>query len=121
MVAVDHGEIRIPNWAVTRKAGGGTHAVWNLARPVHRGERARPSPLRALARVSEYYAAALLADAGYTGVLSHNPMSAAHGPGFVTNWLRRDPTRSLSWERSFPGAGESLRHRHSHRSQLLNV
>ena len=35
--------------------------------------------------------AALLADAGYTGGLSHNPMSAAHGPGFVTNWLRRDP------------------------------
>ena len=91
VVAVDHGEIRIPNWAVTRKAGGGTHAVWNLARPVHRGERARPSPLRALARVSEYYAAALLADAGYTGVLSHNPMSAAHGPGFVTNWFRHDP------------------------------
>ena len=91
VVAVEHGEVRIPNWAVTRKLSGGTHAVWNLARPVHRGERARPSPLRALARVSEYYAAALLADAGYTGVLSHNPMSAAHGPGFVTNWLLRDP------------------------------
>ena len=65
--------------------------MWNLARPVHRGERARPSPLRALARVSEYYAVALQADAGYRGVLAHNPMSAAHGPGFVTNWLRRDP------------------------------
>ena len=89
--AVEHGDILMPNWAVTRKASGGTHAVWNLERPVHRGESARPSPLRALALVSEFYADALQADAGYTGVLSHNPMSAAHGPGFVTNWLHRDP------------------------------
>ena len=88
--AVEHGDILMPNWAVTRKASGGTHAVWNLERPVHRGESARPSPLRALARVSEYYAAALQADAGFTGVLSHNPMSRAHGPGFVTNWLHED-------------------------------
>ena len=89
--AVEHGEILTPNWTVTRKAGGGTHAVWNLERPVHRGESARPSPLRALARVSEFYADALQADSGYTGVLSHNPMSRAHGPGFVTNWFHRSP------------------------------
>ena len=89
--AVEHGEILTPNWSVTRKAGGGTHAVWNLARPVHRGTGSRPSPLRALARVSEYFAATLKADSGYTGVLSHNPMSAAHGPGFITNWLHRGP------------------------------
>ena len=89
--AMEHGEVLKPNWAVTRKAGGGTHAVWNLARPVHCGASSRPSPLRALARVSEYYAGALKADAGYTGVLAHNPMSAARGPGFVTNWFHRDP------------------------------
>ena len=89
--AFEHGEILTPNWTVTRKAGGGTHAVWNLERPVHRGESARPSPLRALARVSEYYAAALKADAGYNGVLAHNPMSGAHGPGFSTNWFYRQP------------------------------
>ena len=87
--AVDHGEILTPNWTVTRKASGGTHAVWNLARPVHRGEAVRPGPLKALARVSEYYATALKAAAGYNGVLSHNPMSAAHGPEFVTNWFHR--------------------------------
>ena len=79
-----------PNWTVTRKGSGGTHAVWNLERPVHRGESARKGPLAALARVSEFYADALRADSGYTATLSHNPMSAAHGPGFVTNWLHRD-------------------------------
>ena len=89
--AVEHGEILTPNWTVTRKAGGGTHAVWNLARPVHRGDTSRPGPLRALARVSEFYADTLKADAGYSGVLSHNPMSGAHGPGFVTNWFHRLP------------------------------
>ena len=89
--AVAHGDILMPNWAVTRKASGGTHAVWNLARPVHRGDSARQAPLRAFARVSEFYAATLKADAGYTGVLAHNPMSRAHGSGFVTNWWHREP------------------------------
>ena len=88
--AVEKAEILTPNWTVTRKGSGGTHAVWNLERPVHRGESARKGPLAALARVSEFYADALRADSGYTATLSHNPMSAAHGPGFVTNWLHRD-------------------------------
>ena len=89
--AVEHYEVRMPNWIVTRKASGGSHAVWNLERPVHRGESARKGPLAALARVSEFYADKLQADTGYTGVLAHNPMSVAHGPGFVTNWLHREP------------------------------
>ena len=88
--AVEHYEILTPNWVVTRKASGGTHVVWNLERPVHRGEAARLSPLKALARISEYYADKLQADAGYSGVLAHNPMSKAHGPSFVTNWLHED-------------------------------
>ena len=88
--AVDKFEILSPNWTVTRKESGGTHAVWNLERPVHRGESARKGPLKALAWVSEFYADALMADSGYCGVLSHNPMSKAHGPGFVTNWLHED-------------------------------
>ena len=91
--AVEHGEVLTPNWSVTRKASGGTHAVWNLARPVHRGSKARQSPLKALARISEYYAAALKADSGYNGVLAHNPMSKAHGPEFVTNWFHREAYR----------------------------
>ena len=90
--AVERNEILIPNWTVTRKGSGGTHAVYNLARPVHRGSKARKGPLAALARVSEFYASTLLADKGYAGVgLSHNPMAAAHGPGFVTNWFHREP------------------------------
>ena len=40
--------------------------------------------------VLEYYAQVLGADSSYCGVLSHNPMSKAHGPGFVTNWLHED-------------------------------
>ena len=88
--AVENDAILTPNWTVTRKGSGGTHAVWNLARPVHRGAKARQSPLKALARISEYYADTLKADSGYCGVLSHNPMSKAHGPDFVTNWLHRE-------------------------------
>ena len=88
--AVEKNKIKTPNWTVTRKGSGGTHAVYNLARPVHRGEAARKGPLNSLARVSEFYADTLLADSGYTGVLSHNPMSKAHGPGFVTNWFHRE-------------------------------
>ena len=88
--AVEHGEILIPNWIVTRKSSGGSHAVWNLARPVHRGEQARIAPLKALARISEFYSDTLRADSGYVGILSHNPLAAGHGPGFVTNWLHKD-------------------------------
>ena len=78
---------------MTRKAGGGTHACWTLKHPVHRGESARKGPLKSLARVSEFYADALLADSGYCGVLSHNPMAAGHGPDFVTNWFHRSAYR----------------------------
>ena len=88
--AADKFEIKTPNWTVTRKGSGGTHAVWNLARPVHRGEQARIAPLKALARISEFYSDTLRADSGYVGILSHNPLAAGHGPGFVTNWLHRD-------------------------------
>ena len=89
--AVEHGYILTPNWTVTRKGSGGTHAVWNLARPVHRGAKARQSPLKALSRISEYYADKLGADSSYNGVLTHNPMSSVHSPGFITNWMERSP------------------------------
>ena len=82
-----------PNWMVTRKDGGGTHMVYTLARPVLTGPDMRAAPIRLLGRVSEYYASAVEADSGYTGVLSHNPMARAHGPGFATNWGRREAYR----------------------------
>ena len=89
--SADRDRVVIPNWTVTRKSTGGTHAVWTLGVPVHRGEKARLGPLRYLARISEYYAITLQADPGYRGVLTHNPMSKAHGPQFVTNWMGKSP------------------------------
>ena len=79
------------NWAVENKRTGGVHGVWTLANPVHRADMALAAPLKRYGRVSEYYAAALGADAGYTGVLTHNPMEDAQLPGFETHWLRREP------------------------------
>lgn len=88
--AVEHGEILTPNWTVSRKSGG-THAVWTLNNPVHRGEKARRGPLRFLSKISEYYADKLKADPSYNSVLCHNPMASAHGPRFFTNWFHRQP------------------------------
>lgn len=91
-----------PNWTVTRKASGGCHAVWCLTTPVLRGDRARERPIRAFARVSEYYAAAIDADRGYAGILSHNPMAAAHGPGLVTKWGETEPYALKTLARVIP-------------------
>ena len=89
--AVEKAEILTPNWTVTRKGSGGTHAVWNLERPVHRGESARKGPLAALARVSEFYADALRADSGYTATLSHNPMRGSDSNGAESHAKGRSP------------------------------
>ena len=85
------GLVCLDNWTTTRLSSGGSHVVYCLARPVHRGESARMAPLRHLARVSEYYAQALGADRGYNATLTHNPMSAAHGRDFQTGWGEREP------------------------------
>ena len=79
------------NWAVENRRTGGVHGVWTLAKPVHRAEEALEAPLKLYGRISEYYAARLAADAGYTGVLTHNPMKDAQPSGFQTHWLRREP------------------------------
>ena len=79
------------NWAAENMRTGGVHLVWTLANPVHRGESALEAPLKRYARISEYYAAVLRADAGYTGVLTHNPMEDAQLAGFTTHWGRREP------------------------------
>ena len=83
------GRIAWPNWIVTRPSSGGSHAAWCLGKPVHRGERAREAPLRLFARVSEYMADLVDADAGYVGVLTHNPMARGHrggGAELRTTW-----------------------------------
>ena len=76
-----------PNWTVERVSNGHFHGVWTFATPVHRGPKARPKPLYALARVSEYFTQVAKADPGYNGVLTHNPMKRAHQPGTVeSHW-----------------------------------
>ena len=89
--AVRRAKVGALNWAVENKRTGGVHGVWTLAAPVHRAEMALAAPLKRYGRISEYYAAAVGADAGYTGVLTHNPMEDAQLPGFETHWLRREP------------------------------
>ena len=91
MEAVRLSKVGALNWAVENRRTGGVHGVWTLANPVHRADMALAAPLKKYGRISEYYAAALGADAGYTGVLTHNPMEDAQLPGFETHWLRREP------------------------------
>ena len=62
-----------PNWIVRRPANNHAHVVWTLAEPVHRHVAAKIEPLRYFASVAEYYAHAVGADPGYTGLLGHNP------------------------------------------------
>ena len=84
------GGLPSPNWIVGSKTSGHLHAVWNLARPVHRYPEARPGPLRFYRRVAEFYAAACRADPGFAGVLTRNPMSGADRTTRTT-WPARDP------------------------------
>ena len=90
MLAVTDRDIPLPNWIVHRDSGG-AHGVWTLARPVLRGPQARAHPLHLLARASEYLAEIIQADAGYNGVLSHNPMTPDPEQRLKTDWLRREP------------------------------
>ena len=83
-----------PNWTVQRRSSGHLHVVYCLGRSVHRGVSARVAPLRRYARVSEFFRQAIRADAGYNGVLTHNPMCGGHRSGgreLITTWGRRDP------------------------------
>ena len=91
MEAVRLAKVGALNWAVENRHTGGVHGVWTLAKPVHRAETALEAPLKLYGRVSEYYAVRLGADAGYTGVLTHNPMEDAQRAGFQTHWGRREP------------------------------
>ena len=79
-----------PNWSVWRPANDHAHLCWTLAEPVHRYPAARPEPLRLLAHVGDYYAHAVGADPGYTGVLAHNPASIYRSP-YQTTWGREAP------------------------------
>ena len=58
------GVVPVPNWATWRRANQHAHLVYALARPVLRGEQARPTPQGWLARIGEYIAATLQAGSG---------------------------------------------------------
>ena len=89
-----------PNVIVRRVASGNCHAHYMLDTPVHRGDAARPKPLQALARVSEYLSVALRADRGYNGVLTLNP--AWPGPEYETSYLRAWPWELRELGESIP-------------------
>lgn len=83
-----------PNWTVQRRETGHLHVVYCLGRSVHRGAAARAAPLRRYTRVSEFYRQEIRADAGYNGVLTHNPMCGGHravSGELITTWGRCDP------------------------------
>ena len=82
-------DLPVPNWLVLRRSNGHGHAVFTLQKPVLRGERATMTPQRWLARVGEYLALKLKADAAFNGVMSHNPVF--NGDLFKTDWRRREP------------------------------
>ena len=75
-----------PNFVIHRIASGHAHAAYTLRRPVLRGAGAKPFPLATLARIAEWLAISLQADAGYTGVLCANP---SHDD-YETVWLRTE-------------------------------
>ena len=85
------GVVPVPNWATWRRTNQHAHLVYALARPVLRGEQARPTPQGWLARIGEYLAATLQADLAYNAVLAHNPLEWASQGRYRTDWLREAP------------------------------
>ena len=114
-----------PNFAIHRTATGHAHAVYTLRRPVLRGAGAKPFPLAVLARIAEWLAIQLQADAGYTGVLAANPDHA----DYETVWMRteaytldalRDPIPDR-WRRPKPPARTDIGRNHDTFKALLRI
>ena len=84
-------ELPRPNWIVWRRENMHAHVCYTLGRPVLTGEQAKRTPQAWLARVGEYMAAKLKADAAYSAVLGHNPTSRASHGRYSTDWLREEP------------------------------
>ena len=82
-----------PNWIVWRRDNMHGHVIYTLARPVVTGAEAKRTPQAYLARITEYLHAQLHADAAYSAVLGHNPLSQASHGRYTTDWLREEPYR----------------------------
>ena len=89
LAAEDRGALPVPNWQTLNLENGHRQLGFALRDPVARHPKARPDPLRLLARCSEYLTAAAGADPSYTGVLSANP--CAPPPGRIVQWGRIQP------------------------------
>ena len=88
-----------PNVVAKRSASGHLQLGWNLRTPVHRGESARPLPIAAFGRITEYYTAMLRADRRYRGVLSYNPI---HGD-YQTIYPHSEPYDLSELAKPIPG------------------
>ena len=93
-------DLPMPNWVVFRSQSGHAHVVYCLARPVLRGEHARPGPLRTFARIAEYYRYRYDADDGYVGVLTHNPVHPRYRR--TSEWLREAPHKLVELAAPIP-------------------
>ncbi|MDE0385815.1 MAG: replication initiation protein [Defluviicoccus sp.] len=84
-------ELLAPNWIVRRRDNDHAHAVWTLAKPVHKYPTARPGPLLFLAEIGDYYAQTSGADPAYSGLLAHNPTRHFREEEFSVTWGHREP------------------------------
>ncbi|MFH9958939.1 replication initiation protein [Streptomyces roseolus] len=73
----------LPNAVVENPVNGHAHAVWALAEAVTRTEYARRKPLAYAAAVTEGLRRALDGDAGYSGLMTKNPLHT----DWSTEWL----------------------------------
>lgn len=76
----------MPNAVVENPANGHAHAVWALAEPVTRTEYAHRKPVAYAAAVTEGLRRALDGDAGYSGLMTKNPLHA----DWATEWIHDD-------------------------------
>ena len=77
-----------PNWTVVNPGTGHGHPSWCLGGPVHLNRASSLRPQLVIAKIAEYYRAAVEADEGYAGVLSRNPYQRRGGR---TYWGRMRP------------------------------
>ena len=88
-------DVPIPHWEVVNARNGHLHAAYILRTPVHRYRGARSRPQDYATAVESGLIGLLEADAGYTGVLTRNPVKP--GPECHTIWYARTEPYDL-WE-----------------------
>ncbi len=73
-----------PAWSAMNPENGHAHLAWGLEAPVLLGQHDRAKPMRYLAALEAAMRAALESDAGYSGLITKNPMH----PGWRVAWGR---------------------------------